>query len=429
MERIPPELLSQILSFLVHDDVPIRIRRHPGFLNNALISPSLATSALRNAASPILWSSLVLPVSSLPSANTFLDILSNSQNICHWISDICFPDAPSGLISNILSRVICLLPAIRRVDMKALSVYNPQFTAELAGWDVYPIPLLRTLEESIFPSITYLNVQDLHSIPIANLLQSCPQLTTLDLTRQEVNNADHPPFRSLSLGRTTSKVSGLKHLILRGFFAEGYLRQNPEKNAFAEFGDTSVRLTELTLNAVNWYEEYNVLARPILMSHASTLEKFTFRWSNIYLDSDFPRSLFQGCHFPSLSVIYLSLEWKFVHPNSDIFDDTNMRDIAELVSLAPVLRTLRIHFKPPRRDASVTTGFMPWEALDIILVKQHILFILSAEEENDTSEEAEPPLFTITAFGDILPLALENGLLELRDYDGAFDLCTSTSVK
>ncbi|KAH8817616.1 hypothetical protein DL96DRAFT_1715340 [Flagelloscypha sp. PMI_526] len=420
MAGIPPELLSQILSYHLHDIIPIQMRNHPGFVNTALIPSSLATSALRKVARPKLWSAIVLPISSDEKVGALLRILSRSSYICDWIHDVYLPSAPGGPAIDPLIRVLRSLPAVRRLHMRAPA------TSILRTWDFYPASLLRTLEDHIFPSLVYLQVHNLSSIPFANLLRCCPQLVVLDLTCQGglgyAEDSSHPTFPSK---RDEYRLSNLKHLVLRGRFTESLFAPTPENNTFTTFGNIGVQLTHLSLSAEYWYEDHLIVSRPLVVSHAPTLTVLSLRWSEEYLH--FPRFLFDGCQFPSLKNLFLFIAWEYV--NFNVLDGANMEDIALLVSLAPVLHTLRVHFKPPKRNNYESINTMHWEELDRILMEQNIFLIISSEEEEDIDGLDQPPLFTDEAIYEVLPRTLENGLLEIRDYDGAFDWCTTSTEK
>ncbi|KAH8817647.1 hypothetical protein DL96DRAFT_1622999 [Flagelloscypha sp. PMI_526] len=420
MEKVPPELLSQILSYLLYDTLPIQIGDRQGFVNTELVSPSFVTSALYKAALPKLWSSIVLPTSE-NAANVLLDILSNSSNICDWIYSICLSTPPKNSTADALARILRLLPRVRKLEIKAPVTVSDE-GGVVACWDAYPKSFLRTLEEHIFPSLTDLQVQDLHSIPFESLLPSCPQLKILDLVLNEniqtsVVNVVHsqPPPSEQAI----HKVSGLKQLMLRGYWAIQSLRSESWPiQCFTPLGDTAVQLTHLSLNAEGWYEDDIAAARPLLVSHAPTLTTLAFRWCQLFFD--FPSDLFQGYLFPSLQQLDLSIEWE--HISYDTPDTANMDDIARIVSSAPNLQKLRIDFKPPRRSILQSIASMHWEELDRTLAKKKVFISISADEEDDADGADLPPLFTKEAVWEVLPLALENKLVEVcYYYDGIFD--------
>ncbi|KAH8817644.1 hypothetical protein DL96DRAFT_392859 [Flagelloscypha sp. PMI_526] len=436
MESIPPELVSQILSYLLHDDAPVQERSRPGFVNTEFISPSITTSAFRRVARPKLWSSLVFPVSSLDVGTALLYVVSSTPDICDFISEIWLPDAPDTQVADVLSRVICLLPTVTRLHMKAPTTVR-SVVHDLQGWDIYPKIFFQALEQHVFPSLVYLQVQDLLSVPFASLLQCCPQLKTLDLTRKGWVSNQHyvlqdSILRSSSSKHDTHHVSSLKHLILRGPYAEQFFSfSNPSGNIFTAFGDVSVQLKHLSLNAWGWYGEAIAAVPPLIRSHASTLTTLIIRYSNPYFD--FPCSWFQDSQFPSLRTLLLCIEWRdgwkeiqLDTVRSDILDSPDMRDIAQVVSSAPTLQTLGLRLKPARWCEHPPITVLRWEDLDRILWERNILIWISPDEE-DADGKDHPLLFSKEAIWEVLPLAHKNGLLDVRDYDRSFDWCTSAS--
>ncbi|KAH8817648.1 hypothetical protein DL96DRAFT_1623001 [Flagelloscypha sp. PMI_526] len=425
MERVPPELLSHILSYLLHDTVPIQKGDRPGFVNSELVYPSFVTSALYNAARPKLWSSIVLPTSE-NAANILLGILSKFSNICDWIYSTCLSAPPTNSTADILSRIFRLLSRVRKLEIKA-PVMAINAGGIVACWDAYPELLLRTLEEHIFPSLTELQIQDLHSIPFESLLPSCPQLKSLDLVLTEDIEASSVGVmhsRPPSSGQALHTVSSLKHLMLRGYWGIQSLGFEPFPiQCFTTLRNTVIHLTHLSLNAERWYEEDVAAARHLLVSHAPTLTTLAFRWFQIFFD--FPKDLFKGYQFQALQQLYLSIEWANIPYNGS--DRASMADIAQIIFSTPALQRLRIHFKPPRRTIVQSIAGMHWEELDRTLVDKNIFIRISAEEEEDPYGRDQPLVFTKEALWEVLPLALENKLLEVCDYDGIFDWCIESA--
>ncbi|KAH8817526.1 hypothetical protein DL96DRAFT_1622609, partial [Flagelloscypha sp. PMI_526] len=158
-----------------------------------------------------------------------------------------------------------------------------------------------------------------------------------------------------------------------------------------------------------------------MMSQAETLEVFTLRWSTD--DGYFPIDLFDNRHFPSLKTLVLGLEWRYR------MDQLDLADLALVLSSAPALQVVRLHFKPPHISRAVF--IRGWTTLDYVLVEKNVRLKVSAEEADTRSfpasslELMNPRFFTEDEVFGLLPLTLENGKFEFCTSDGIFDWCTT----
>ncbi|KAH8817525.1 hypothetical protein DL96DRAFT_1622606, partial [Flagelloscypha sp. PMI_526] len=336
----------------------------------------------------------------------------------HWIHYISSPKAPNDEITDVLARVLCLLPAIRKMHLTAGLDFT-YGTIVSGTWNAYPAFFLQTLNDHTFTSLTYLQLQDLHSVPYKAILLNSPKLRVLDLTLDGFVGQVDPPFEPAIHG-----VSALRHLLLRGAHTHEFLVSPMERTLFDTFTSIRVRLSHLSLNAERWNLNPAALAgaRDAIMTQRYTLTVFTLRWFQI--DARIPIALFQDCQFPSLVDLILGLEWKYTE-NDDSID---MGDIAQMIYSAPALQVLRLNFKPAMFSQAAT--FHGWKELDQALVANSVLLRISVEVAGQGTRVPpsfkwtnSSPFLTGEQISRLLPSTLESGMLELCEYDGIFDWC------
>ncbi|KAH8817528.1 hypothetical protein DL96DRAFT_1622610 [Flagelloscypha sp. PMI_526] len=220
--------------------------------------------------------------------------------------------------------------------------------------------------------------------------------------------------------REARPVSSLKYLTLRGFWTSELLDDSAEGTLLDALVATGVQLSHLSLQAEEWFSDDLELAHPFFLSQAPTLTMFTLRWCQLV--SYFPIFMFRDCQFSSLRVLSVQLEWDSPSGTDRTISD-EMKDVAQVVSLSPVLQNIYVHLKPPSRATAGPIAALHWQELDCALVEKRVFIGISADEKDIFGKDA-PLLFTEKRLQQALRLSFASGLLGVYDYDGSFDWCT-----